>query len=140
MPLWKDVATLLKLHAQLTYKQNEKQYYKQCFTAGLKSALNLLIKIITNRKQPSSEDTCFPGLFFTKSKSKQQVCYLKTSSTSFYNNAYKNSLNSDAKSILFALNNLQRDSTPQFTQCHKWSKSWDDMDNYLNFLNFHGRY
>ena len=43
-----------------------------------------------------SEDTSFPGLFFTKSEGKQQVCYLNTSTTSFYNNAYKNSLNSVA--------------------------------------------
>ena len=28
LPLWKDQTTLLKLHPQLTYKQNEKQYYK----------------------------------------------------------------------------------------------------------------
>ena len=46
---------LLKLHAQMTYKQKEKQYYN----------------------------------FFTKSEGKQQVCYLNTSATSFYNNAYK---------------------------------------------------
>ena len=43
-----------------------------------------------------SDNTSFPGLFFTKSEGKQQVCYLKTSSTSFYDDAYKNSLNSDA--------------------------------------------
>ena len=29
LPLWKNKMTLLKEHAQLTYKQNEKQYYKQ---------------------------------------------------------------------------------------------------------------
>ena len=28
LPLWKNETTPLKLHAQLTYKQNEKQYYK----------------------------------------------------------------------------------------------------------------
>ena len=28
LPIWKDRTTLLKMHAQLTYKQNEKQYYK----------------------------------------------------------------------------------------------------------------
>ena len=28
LPLWKEETTLLKLHPQLTYKQNEKQYYK----------------------------------------------------------------------------------------------------------------
>ena len=28
LPIWKDEMTLLKMHAQLTYKQNEKQYYK----------------------------------------------------------------------------------------------------------------
>ena len=28
LPLWKDEMTLLKLHPQLTYKQNKKQYYK----------------------------------------------------------------------------------------------------------------
>ena len=28
LPLWKNETTLPKLHAQLTYKQNEKQYYK----------------------------------------------------------------------------------------------------------------
>ena len=28
-------------------------------------------------KQPTSEDTSFPGLFFTKSEGKQPVCYLK---------------------------------------------------------------
>ena len=27
-PLWENQTTLLKLHAQLTYNQNEKQYYK----------------------------------------------------------------------------------------------------------------
>ena len=43
-----------------------------------------------------SEDTSFPGLLFTKSEGKQQVCYLNTSATSFYDNAYKNSLNGDA--------------------------------------------
>ena len=43
-----------------------------------------------------SEGTSFPGLFFTKSEGKQQVCYLNTSATSFYDNAYKNDLNSDA--------------------------------------------
>ena len=35
-------------------------------------------------------------IFLQKKEGKQQVCYFKTSSTSFYNNAYKNSLNSDA--------------------------------------------
>ena len=83
-----------------------------CFTAGLKNSLNLLIEI---NKQPSSEHTNFPG-FFTKSESKQQVCYLTTTSTSFDNNAYETSLNSEAKSILFAVNNLRRDSTPRFTR------------------------
>ena len=39
-----------------------------------------------------SEDSSFSGSFFTKRKRKQQVCYLKTSSTRFYNNAYKNFL------------------------------------------------
>ena len=56
---------------------------------------------LTNSKQPTSEDTSFPGLFFTKSEGKQQVCYLKTSATSFYNNVYKNSLNSDAIFFVF---------------------------------------
>ena len=28
LPLWKEETSLLKLHPQLTYKQNEKQYYK----------------------------------------------------------------------------------------------------------------
>ena len=31
LSLWKDETTLLKLQAQLTYKQNEKQYYKHTF-------------------------------------------------------------------------------------------------------------
>ena len=35
-----------------------------------------------------SEDTSFPGLFFTKSEGKQ-ACYLKTSATSFYDKTYK---------------------------------------------------
>ena len=48
-----------------------------------------------------SEDTSFAGLFLTKSEGKQQVCFLKTSATSFYNNTYKNSLNSDV--IFFVL-------------------------------------
>ena len=26
--IWKNETTLLKMHTQLTYKQNEKQYYK----------------------------------------------------------------------------------------------------------------
>ena len=43
-----------------------------------------------------SDDASFPGLFFTKREGKQRVCYLNTSATSFYNNVYKNSLNSDA--------------------------------------------
>ena len=33
-----------------------------------------------------SEDNSFSGSFFTERKGKQQVCYLKTSSTRFYNN------------------------------------------------------
>ena len=28
LPIWKDETTLIKMHAQLTYKQNEKKYYK----------------------------------------------------------------------------------------------------------------
>ena len=28
LPVWKVETTLLKMHVQLTYKQNEKQYYK----------------------------------------------------------------------------------------------------------------
>ena len=28
LPIWKVETTLLKMHTQLTYKQNEKQYYK----------------------------------------------------------------------------------------------------------------
>ena len=28
LPIWKDETTLLKMHAQLIYKQNEIQYYK----------------------------------------------------------------------------------------------------------------
>ena len=76
-----------------------------CFTAGLKSSMIYLSKL-TNSKQPSRRNA----------KVKRQVCYLKTSSTSLYNNAYKNSLNSDEKSIFFAVNNLLRFSTPQFTQ------------------------
>ena len=51
-------------------------------------------------KQPTSEDNSFSGSFFTKSESKQRACYLKTSSTSFYKNAYKNSLNSDAIKVM----------------------------------------
>ena len=49
----------------------------------------------TNSKQPTREDTSFRGLLFTKSEGKQQVCYLKSNATSFYDNANKNSLNSD---------------------------------------------
>ena len=53
LPLWKEETSLLKLHPQLTYKQNEKQYYK----------LTLWFSLVV--------------LSFYK-----QVCYLKTSSTS----------------------------------------------------------
>ena len=28
VPIWKEETNLLKIHAQLTYKQNEKQYFK----------------------------------------------------------------------------------------------------------------
>ena len=52
---------------------------------------------LTNSKQPTSEDTSFPGLFFTKNEGKQQVCYPKTSATNFYDNAYQNSLNSELR-------------------------------------------
>ena len=57
-----------------------------CFTAGLKSSLNLCIEI---KKQQTANERGhqFPGLVFTKSEGKQQVCYLKTSATSFYDNA-----------------------------------------------------
>ena len=54
LPLWKDKMTLLKLHPQLTYKQNKKQYYKHTLQFSL-------VVLSFNR---------------------QQVCYLKTSSTS----------------------------------------------------------
>ena len=58
LPLWKNETTLLKLHPQLTYKQNEKQYYivthfvvlLSCVvvfnTAGLKSWLAKFINRI----------------------------------------------------------------------------------------------
>ena len=93
-----------------SYKQNEKQIYKPtlkfsfnqlccCFTECLKSSLNFILCIEIN-KQPTSEDTSFPGLFFTKSEGKQQVCYLKSSATSFYDNANKNSLNSNHAMLL----------------------------------------
>ena len=53
----------LALHAQLTYKQNEKQYYKHtlcgCCIAGQKSSLNL---IIDNRQRVRS--TIFLVCFF----------------------------------------------------------------------------
>ena len=52
-------------------------------------ARRIYVSKLTNCKQPTSEDTSFPGLFFTKSEGKQQVCYLKTSATIAYNNAYK---------------------------------------------------
>ena len=100
------------MHAQLTYKQNEKQYYKVvllfCIAVLLQAwkAQWLYLSKLTNSKQPSRRNA----------KVKRQVCYLKTSSTSLYNNAYKNSLNSDEKSIFLAVNNLLRFSTPQFTQ------------------------
>ena len=53
LPLQKDKTTLLKLHPQLTYKQNEKQYYKH--------TLQFSLVVLSFYKQ---------------------VCYLKTSSTS----------------------------------------------------------
>ena len=53
----------LALHAQLTYKQNEKQYYKHtlcgCCIVGQKSSLNL---IIDNRQRVRS--TIFLVCFF----------------------------------------------------------------------------
>ena len=35
LPLWKDKTTLLKLHPQLTYKQNEKQLLQTHFVVVL---------------------------------------------------------------------------------------------------------
>ena len=35
VPIWKDETTLLKMHAELTYKQNEKQYFKHTLQFSL---------------------------------------------------------------------------------------------------------
>ena len=74
------------MHAQLTYKENEKKILQTHFVV-LFSCVVVLLRVwkarliyeskLTNSKQPTSEDTSFPGLFFTKSEGKQQVCYLK---------------------------------------------------------------
>ena len=42
LPIWKDETTPLKLHAQLTYKKNEKQYYKHTFVVLLSCVVVLL--------------------------------------------------------------------------------------------------
>ena len=70
----------------------------------LKSSLNLIIK--TNKQQGANElGQQFSYLFFTKSEAKQQVCYVNTSSSSFYSNSYQTSLNSDE--IYFKSNTSQ---------------------------------
>ena len=61
-----------------------------CSTAGLKT---FLAKFINRNKQTANSQRArtpvFLVYFFTKSEGKQQVCYLKTSATGFYNNTYK---------------------------------------------------
>ena len=92
--MWKDETTLLKMHAQLASINKTKNNITNTL-CSLKSSLNLLIEI---NKQQTANEQGYPlsWFIFSKSEDKQQVCYLKTSATSFYNNAYKNSLNSDA--------------------------------------------
>ena len=96
--MWKDETTLLKMHAQLASIKKTKNNITNTL-CSLKSSLNLLIEI---NKQQTANEQGYPlsWFIFSKSEDKQQVCYLKTSATSFYNNAYKNSLNSDAMFLI----------------------------------------
>ena len=46
-----------------------------------------------------------------------------------------------SKGTLFAVNNLQRDLTPLYTHISSANKANpEDMNNHLNFLNFHSTY
>ena len=57
LPLWKDETTLLKLHAQLTYKQNEKKNIinKLCSSVVLFTLCSLNFIMEINKPQTTKE-------------------------------------------------------------------------------------
>ena len=92
LPIWKDESTLLKIHAQLTYKQIEKNIANTlfsslqlccCFTAGLKSSLNLLVEINQQQRTP-----VFLVQFLQKPKANNKSVTLRLAPPA-YNNASK---------------------------------------------------
>ena len=92
LPLSKDETTPLKLHVQLTHKQNENQYYKHtlkfslvvfcCFTAALISSLIIEINKQQTAKKREHQFCWFIFIFY-KERRQTTSLSLKTSVNSF---------------------------------------------------------